>query len=185
MSIIVAITGASGTMYGVRALEMLADQGVETHLVMSKSAGLTLRLETDRTVDQVRDLATHVHSPGDIGATISSGSFRTRGMIVAPCSIKTLSGIVNSYEDNLIVRAAGVNLKERRPLVLMVRETPLHLGHLRAMTAAAEIGAIIAPPVPAIYQLPTTIEELVDHTCRRAIAQLGLGDEGVTQWAGM
>jgi 4-hydroxy-3-polyprenylbenzoate decarboxylase len=106
-------------------------------------------------------------------------------MIVAPCSIKTLSGIVNSYEDNLIVRAAGVNLKERRPLVLMVRETPLHLGHLRAMTAAAEIGAIIAPPVPAIYQLPTTIEELVDHTCRRAIAQLGLGDEGVTQWAGM
>lgn len=183
MSIIVAITGASGTMYGVRALEMLADQGVETHLVMSKSAALTLRLESDRTADQVRALATHVHSPGDIGATISSGSFKTSGMIVAPCSIKTLSGIVNSYEDNLIVRAAGVNLKERRPLVLMVRETPLHLGQLRLMVAAAEIGATVFPPVPALYTRPRTIEELIDQSVARVLDQFGF-EVPLHRWEG-
>lgn len=183
MRIVVAITGASGVMYGVRALELLAAQGVETHLVMSKSAALTLRLESDRTPEDVRAIASHVHSPGDIGATISSGSFRTEGMIVAPCSIKTLSGIVHSYEDNLIVRAAGVNLKERRPLVLMVRETPLHLGQLRLMVAAAEIGATVFPPVPALYTKPRTIEDLIDQSVARVLDQFGL-DAPLHRWEG-
>ncbi len=184
MSVIVAISGASGTIYGVRALEMLAALDVETHLVMSRSGALTLRMETDYTPEDVRALATHVHSPGDIGATISSGSVRTEGMIVAPCSIKTLSGIVHSYEDNLIVRAAGVTLKERRRLILMVRETPLHLGQLRLMVGAAEIGATIFPPLPAFYAEPTSIDDLVNQSVARVLDQFGY-EVPIRRWGGV
>lgn len=184
--VIVAMTGASGAVYGWRILELLAArEDVETHLVASSAAMATLQHELSAGPSELRALADVVHRPSEIGATIASGSFTTAGMVVAPCSIRTLSAIAYSHSSDLITRAADVTLKERRPLVLMVRETPLHLGHLRAMTAAAEIGAVIAPPVPAFYQLPSTIEELVDHTCRRVIAQLGLGDAGVSQWAGM
>jgi flavin prenyltransferase len=183
VSIIVAMTGASGAIYGVRALEMLKDLGVETHLVMSRSAALTLRLETEHRPEDVQGLASEVHQVSDIGASISSGSFRTEGMIVAPCSIKTLSGIVNSYEDNLIVRAAGVVLKERRRLLLMVRETPLHLGQVRLMAAATEIGATIFPPVPAFYTRPTSIDDIVDQSVARVLDQFGY-DVPVHRWAG-
>lgn len=183
MPIIVAMTGASGSVYGVRMLQALRELDVETHLVMSRSAALTLRLETDLESEDVQALATQVHAVTDIGASISSGSFRTDGMVVAPCSIKTLSGIVNSYEDNLIVRAAGVVLKERRRLVLMVRETPLHLGHLRLMAGAAEIGATIFPPVPAFYTAPKTIDDIVDQSVARVLDQFGY-DVPITRWAG-
>lgn len=181
--IVVAITGATGVIYGVRSLQLLADAGVETHLVLSRSGALTLGLEGSTTVDEVRNLASVVHSSGDIGATIASGSFRHDGMLVAPCSMKTLSGIVNSYADNLIIRAADVTLKERRPLVLVVRETPLHLGHLRLMAQAAEIGASIYPPVPAFYADPTDIDDLVDGTVVRMLDQFGF-EFGMQRWAG-
>lgn len=183
MPIIVAITGASGSIYGVRMLQVLRELDVDTHLIMSRSAALTLRLETEFEPEDVQALATQVHPVSDIGASISSGSFRTEGMIVAPCSIKTLSGIVNSYEDNLIVRAAGVVLKERRRLVLMVRETPLHLGQLRLMAGAAEIGATIFPPVPAFYTSPTTIADIVDQSVARVLDQFG-HDIKISRWGG-
>ncbi|MCC5948371.1 MAG: UbiX family flavin prenyltransferase [Nitriliruptoraceae bacterium] len=183
MSVIVAMTGASGSIYGIRLLEAFRELDVETHLVMSRSAALTLRLETDYTPEQVQELASTGHSVGDIGASISSGSFKTDGMVVAPCSIKTLSGIVNSYEDNLIVRAAGVVLKEQRRLLLMVRETPLHLGHLRLMATAAEIGATIFPPVPAFYSNPVTIDDLVNQSVARVLDQFGY-ELPIKRWAG-
>ncbi len=182
--LIVAMTGASGAIYGVRMLQMLAATDVEVHLVVSKHALLTLRTETAWTIRQLRELAAHCHSPGDIGATIASGSYRCDGMIVAPCSIKTLSGIVNSHADDLVVRAADVSLKEGRKLVLLVRETPLHLGHLRLMTSAAEIGATLMPPVPAFYQAPKTIEDLVDHTVARALDLFDI-DVPVARWPGL
>ena len=184
MPVIVAMTGASGVIYGVRLLEALRTLDTDTHLVMSRSAALTLRLETDLEPEDVHALATEVHPVSDIGASISSGSFRTDGMVVAPCSIKTLSGIVNSYEDNLIVRAAGVVLKERRRLVLMIRETPLHLGQLRLMTSAAEIGATVFPPVPAFYTRPQSVDELVDQTVARVLDQLGF-DAPAHRWSGV
>lgn len=183
MSIIVAMTGASGSIYGIRLLEALKELGQQTHLIMSRSAALTLRLETDYAVEQVQNMATQVHSVGDIGASISSGSFKNEGMIVAPCSIKTLSGIVNSYEDNLIVRAAGVVLKEQRRLVLMVRETPLHLGHLRLLATAGEIGATIFPPVPAFYTQPETIDDLVNQSVARVLDQFGY-ELPIRRWQG-
>lgn len=183
MSIIVAMTGASGSIYGIRALEILKDLGVDTHLVMSRSAALTLRIETDYTAEEVQGLATAIHPVNDIGAAISSGSFRADGMLVAPCSIKTLSGIVNSYEDNLIVRAAGVTLKESRRLVLMVRETPLHLGQLRLLAAAGEIGATVFPPVPAFYTKPRTIDDIVNHSVARALDQFGY-EAPLARWEG-
>ena len=183
MSIIVAITGASGTIYGVRALELLRELGVETHLVMSRSAALTMRLETDYRPEDVTGLATEAHSVGDIGASISSGSFRTDGMLVAPCSIKTLSGIVHSYEDNLIVRAAGVTLKEQRRLVLMVRETPLHVGQLRLLATAGEIGATVFPPVPAFYNHPQSVADIVDQSVARALDQFGY-EVPIHRWTG-
>jgi 4-hydroxy-3-polyprenylbenzoate decarboxylase len=168
--IIVGITGASGAIYGVRALELLRDvPGVETHLVMSSPAQATVTYETGFTVRAVRGLADFTHSDKDIGASIASGSFRTAGMLVAPCSIKTLSGIATSYASGLVVRAADVVLKERRPLVLLLRETPLHAGHLRLMQAATEAGAVIAPPVPAFYARPRTLEDVIDHTVARAL----------------
>ena len=171
-------------MYGVRTLERLAETDVEVHLVVSKHALLTLRTETDHKPGYLRELAHETHPPGDVGASIASGSFRCDGMIVAPCSIKTLSGIATSYADDLITRAADVTLKERRPLVLVVRESPLHLGHLRLMTTAAELGATICPPVPAFYNRPTTVAEIVDQTVVRALDQFDL-DLPIPRWSGL
>ena len=183
--VIVAITGASGSIYGVRLLQILAERpDIETHLVLSRAGALTLRQETGQVPEDVRALADVSHSPGEIGATIASGSFRVEAMIVAPCSIKTLSAIANSYSTDLVSRAADVTLKEGKPLLLMVRETPFHLGHLRLMTAAAEAGAVIAPPIPAFYQRPSTLDELVDHSVNRVLDRAGLGGSG-QEWRGL
>lgn len=173
--LIVGISGASGIIYGIRLLEVLSEvEGIETHLIMSSAAKRTMLLETDYSVEFVEALADHVHRQSDIAATISSGSHRTLGMVVAPCSMKTLSGIVNSYADNLLLRAADVVLKERRKLILLPRETPLHLGHLRLMTQASEIGAIVMPPLPAFYHRPATIQDLIDHSVNRILDLLGI-----------
>jgi len=185
--VIVGISGASGTIYGVRLLEILRDvPDVETHLVMSLAARQTLALETDLSLREVQALADVVHDARDIAASISSGSFKTAGMVILPCSIKTLSGIVNSYTDGLLTRAADVVLKERRPLVLCVRETPLHLGHLRLMTQAAELGAVIMPPVPAFYHRPQSIDDVINQTVNRVLDQLDieLPEDLFTRWAG-
>ncbi len=180
--LIVGITGASGVVYGVRILETLRGTDVETHLVMSKPAEVTLAHETDLKLAHVRSLAAAVYAVGDVGAAIASGSFKTMGMIVAPCSIKTLSEIATGATDNLVSRAADVVLKERRRLVLMVRETPLHAGHLRAMLAVSELGAIIAPPMPAFYAAPATIEDIVDHTVGRALDLFDVETDLVRRW---
>ena len=180
---IVAITGASGSIYGVRALKVLSQiDDVEVHLLMTGPARTTLGVETDLAPADVEAMADEVHSSRDLAASIASGSFITKGMIVAPCSIKTLSAIANSYSADLVARAADVTLKERRPLVLMVRETPFHLGHLRLMTQAAEAGAIIQPPVPAFYNRPQSIDDLVDHSVGRALEHLGLDVPGIRRW---
>jgi 4-hydroxy-3-polyprenylbenzoate decarboxylase len=184
--IVVAITGASGSIYGWRTLEVLAKTGdVETHLIVSRGAATTLQHELDRPVSDLAALADVVHDDGDLAASVASGSFRVDGMIVAPCSIKTLSGIAHSYDDNLVVRAADVRLKERQPLVLLVREAPLHVGHLRLMTAAAEAGAIIFPPVPSMYTRPASVEDLVDHTVMRVCDQLGIETDLSPRWYGL
>jgi 4-hydroxy-3-polyprenylbenzoate decarboxylase len=168
--IIIGLSGASGAIYGIRTLEALkAVPDVETHLIMSPSAGQTILDETDWTVSDVKALADVVHNQKDIGASLSSGSFKTDGMIVAPCSIKTLSGIVNSYDDNLLTRAADVCLKEARRVVLLVRETPLHLGHLELMARAAKYGAIVLPPVPAFYHRPKTLDDVINHTVGKTL----------------
>ncbi len=181
--VIVGMSGASGAIYGVRLLEALKAAGeFETHLILSPSAGRTIVEETDYQIDYVRSLATVVHKHADIGASIASGSFLTDGMIVAPCSIKSLSGIVHSYNDNLLTRAADVCLKERRPLILMVRETPLHLGHLELLVQASRYGAVILPPVPAFYSRPKTIEDIVDHTVGRALDLVGIDNALVRRW---
>jgi 4-hydroxy-3-polyprenylbenzoate decarboxylase len=173
--LIVGITGASGAIFGIRALERLHENAsLETHLIISPSALRTIEEETDRTAAQVRRLASVVHSYKDIGAAMSSGSFRTLGMLVAPCSIKTLSGIANAYDDNLVVRAADVCLKERRRVVLLLRETPLHLGHIELMERVTRYGAMVMPPVPAFYHRPKTIEDMVDHAVGSALAEFGL-----------
>jgi len=183
--LIVAITGASGVIYGVRALELLrALGGVETHLILSSSGARTLLEETDYSVAQVRELADCVHSPRDIGATVASGSFRTLGMLVAPCSMKTLSGIAHSYNDELVVRAADVCLKERRRVVLLLRETPLHAGHMALMQQATLNGAILMPPVPAFYTRPKTVDEIVTQTVGRALDLFGLELAMVKRWDG-
>ena len=180
--LIVGISGASGAVYGVRLLEALKGGGVETHLVMSRSAEVTLAYETDLKVADVQALADYVHPVGDIGAPISSGSFRTEGMIVAPCSIRSLAEIAYGTTTGLLTRAADVVLKERRRLVLLVRETPLHTGHLRAMTAASENGAIVMPPVPAFYTRPKSVDDLVDHTIGRALDLFGIDNTLVRRW---
>jgi 4-hydroxy-3-polyprenylbenzoate decarboxylase len=185
MRLIVAITGSSGAIYGVRLLEALrAAPKVEVHLVISKAGRLTLALETGRKVRDVEKLAQHVHRDEDLAASISSGSFKTAGMIVAPCSMKTLSGIVHSYADNLVVRAADVVLKERRTLVLMPRETPLHVGHCRLLLQAAEMGAIIAPPMPAFYNAPRTLGDAVDHSVGRVLDLFDIDSALVRRWKG-
>ncbi|CAH5376065.1 Flavin prenyltransferase UbiX [Enterobacter cloacae] len=186
--LIVGLSGASGAIYGVRLLQVLRDVAdVETHLVMSQAARQTLSLETDLSLRDVQALADVVHDARDIAASISSGSFKTAGMVILPCSIKTLSGIVHSYTDTLVTRAADVVLKERRPLVLCVRETPLHLGHLRLMTQAAELGAVIMPPVPAFYHRPTSLDDVINQTVNRVLDQfdIDLPADLFTRWQGV
>ncbi len=173
--LIVGISGASGTIYGIRLLEVLRGvPDVETHLVLSPAARRTILLETDRAVEEVEALANRIYRSSDIAAAISSGSFRPSGMVVAPCSMKTVSGIATSFSDNLLLRAADVVLKERRRLLLLVRETPLHLGHLRLLVQAAEIGAVIMPPMPAFYHRPATLAEVVDQTVNRVLDMLDI-----------
>lgn len=181
--VIIAITGASGVIYGVRALQLLRDvPDIETHAIISPSALRTALAEIDMDADEIRSYADVVYNYRDIGAAVSSGSFRTAGMLVAPCSIKTLSGIANSYNDELIVRAADVCLKERRRVVLMLRETPLHAGHINLMQQATQNGAIIMPPVPAFYSRPQTIDEMVTQTTGRALDLLDIHLPVVKRW---
>ena len=182
--LIVGISGASGIVYGVRILELLRPLGVETHLIMTRSAQVTLAHEMSIKVADIYALASVVHRIDDIGASISSGSFKTWGMIVAPCSVRTMSEIASGVTSTLLTRAADVVLKERRRLVLLVREAPLHLGHLRTMTQLAEMGAIIMPPVPAFYALPETVNDIVNHTVGRALDLFGLDSGAVRRWKG-
>jgi 4-hydroxy-3-polyprenylbenzoate decarboxylase len=180
--LIVGISGASGVIYGARLLELLHELPVETHLVVSRSAEVALALETEVKPANLRARAEIVHAIGDMAAPISSGSFQTLGMIVAPCSIRSMSEIATGVTTTLLTRAADVVLKERRRLVLAVRETPLHLGHLRTMTALAEMGAVIAPPVPAFYAKPKTLDEMIDHSLGRMLDLFGLDTGTVTRW---
>lgn len=180
--IIIGITGASGVLYGVRTLEILGELGIETHLVMTKSAEMTIGYELDRTAKDIRTLATKTHPVADVGASIASGSFKTRGMLILPCSIRTLSEIATGVTSSLMSRAADVVLKERRRLVLGLRETPLHLGHLRSMTQATEMGAVVAPIVPALYTKPTSLEQVIDHSVGRMLDLFDIDTGGVTRW---
>lgn len=183
--LIVGISGASGILYGVRILQVLQGSGIETHLVMSDSARMTLATETDLSVRDVESLANEVHNAKNIGATISSGSFKTVGMVVAPCSVRSLSEIAYGTTTSLLTRAADVVLKERRRLVLLVRETPLHNGHLRAMLQASENGAILMPPVPALYARPKTLDDMINHTVGRCLDLFDIDTDVVHRWAGM
>ena len=180
--IIVGISGASGIVYGIRALELLRDNNIETHLVMTKSAELTLHHELDSSVAKVNELASKVYSVKNIGASIASGSFLTSGMLIAPCSIRTMSEISTGVTSSLLTRSADVILKEKRRLVLMVRETPLHTGHLRTMMQLSEMGAVIAPPVPAFYTQPATIDDIVTQTVGRVLDLFGLHISEVSRW---
>ncbi len=184
--IVVAITGATGSIYGLRLLTMLKDQaGWETHLVMSQAALLNIREELVDGRRQFEEAADVVHSSRNVGASIASGSFLCEGMVIAPCSMRTLAAVANGLSDNLITRAADVMLKERRKLVLMTRETPLNLAHLRNMTACTEMGAVIFPPVPAFYNRPLNIDEIIDHSCMRVLDQFGLHRNLEDRWQGL
>ncbi len=180
--IIIGLSGASGICYGVRLLSLLKPLDIETHLIMSRSAKITLGYEMDMKVAEVHGLADHVHAADDIGASIASGSVRTMGMMIVPCSIRSMSEIATGVTSSLLTRAADVVLKERRKLVLMVRETPLHTGHLRTMTALSEMGAIIAPPVPAMYAKPESIEDMIDHTLGRLLDLYDIDIPQVKRW---
>jgi 4-hydroxy-3-polyprenylbenzoate decarboxylase len=182
---IVAITGASGTIYGIRLLEALSNVGVETHLIMSDSAKITMAMETTFTPSYVESLATEVHSTKNVGASIASGSFRTMGMVVAPCSVHTMSDIAWGSTSNLITRAADVVLKERRRLILLFRETPLHAGHIKTMAQVTENGAIVMPPVPALYSNPKSIDDIIDHTVGRVLDLFDLDNDLVKRWNGI
>lgn len=185
MRLIIGMSGSSGVLYGIRLLEVLREAPeVETHLVMTPSAKLNVAIETDWTVQGVEELADQVHDHRNLAATISSGSFKTEGMLVAPCSMKTLSAIVNSYADNLLSRAADVVLKERRRLVLLPRETPLHTGHCRLFYEASKLGAIVMPPVPALYNRPQSIDDMINHTVGRALDLFGIDSDLVKRWEG-
>ncbi|MBI2879175.1 MAG: UbiX family flavin prenyltransferase [Candidatus Rokubacteria bacterium] len=185
MRLVVGISGSTGVIYGIRLLQILAGRPeVETHLVLTNPAKRTILHETEFTIPEVEALATCVYDIRDIGAAIASGSFKTAGMVVAPCSVKTLSAIANCYADNLLTRAADVTLKEGRRLVVVFRETPLHAGHLRQMLRLAEAGGVILPPMPAFYHHPRTIEELVDHTIGRVLDRLGIEHDLVKEWQG-
>ena len=186
MRLIIGISGASGVIYGIRMLQVLRDvPEVETHLVMSRYGRMNIGWETDLTPKAVEALADHVHSDRNLAANVSSGSFKTDGMVVAPCSMKTLSGIVNSYSDNLLVRAADVVLKDCRRLIIVPRESPLHLGHCELIYKAAQMGAVIVPPMPAFYNRPETVDDIVNHTVGRILDLLGLEADFVKRWAGM
>jgi len=180
--LIIGISGASGICYGVRALEILRDLDVETHLIMSRSAKITLAYEMDLKVSQVEALADHTYASEDIGAALSSGSFQTMGMLIAPCSVRSMSEINTGVTSSLLSRAADVVLKERRRLVLMVRETPLHSGHLKTMASLADMGAIIAPPVPAMYAEPKDLQEMIDHTVGRVLDLFDIDTDYVKRW---
>ena len=180
--LVVGVSGASGAVYGLRALDACRELGIESHLVMSKAAALTLAQETQLSTADVNERASVVHKISDIGASIASGSFRTLGMIVAPCSVRTMSEIATGVTSSLLSRAADVTLKERRPLVLMVRETPLHLGHLRTLVRLAEMGAVIAPPMPAFYAQPADLQAMVDQSVGRALDLFGLSWTPVKRW---
>lgn len=180
--LVVGISGATGIAYGVQALRFARDAGIETHLVVTPAGQQTRDYETDLTAGDLRDLADVTYKPADVGAAIASGSFRTAGMIVAPCSVRTLSAVAHGLGDNALTRAADVTLKERRRLVLLVRETPLTLAHLRAMTAVTEMGGVIMPPVPAFYQRPHSVAELVRHTVARALDLFDIDVPGIPRW---
>lgn len=183
--VVVGITGATGSIYGIRLLERLrAAGGLELHLVLSQPGKRTLVEETGRSVREVEALADVVHDDRDVGASIASGSFRTLGMVIAPCSVKTWSCLAHGVTDSLVARAGDVTLKEGRPLILLVRETPLHALHLRSLLALAEAGAVILPPVPAFYNRPQTVDELVDHTVARVLDRLGIEQDLVPEWTG-
>lgn len=184
--LIVGITGASGAIYGIRLLEVLSSiSNVETHLMVSEAAEAIVKYETGRSIEDVRALASFSYDIRDIGAQIASGSFKTDGMIVAPCTMKTMSAIANSYSENLLIRVGDVTLKERRRLLLMVRETPLHIGHLRNMERLCEMGAIIMPPVPAFYHKPQTIQDIVDHTVGKMLDIFGIEHSLFHRWSGI
>lgn len=180
--LVVGVSGASGVVYGLRALDACRDLGVESHLVVSRAAALTLAQETGLTPADLNGRADVVHRTADVGAAIASGSFPTLGMIIAPCSVRTMSEVASGVTSSLLTRAADVTLKERRPLVLMVRETPLHLGHLRTMVRLAEMGAVIAPPMPAFYAKPSSLEDMVDQSVGRALDLFGLSWNPVRRW---
>ena len=183
--IVIGISGASGPHYGIRLLEVLKDfNDVETHLVISEAAKTNIVLESEWNVESVEALADFVYPSHDVAAAIASGSFHTEGMVIAPCSIKTLSGLANSYDTNLLIRAGDVALKEKRKLIILLRETPLHLGHLRLMTTVAEIGATIMPPVPAFYHRPRTIEDIIDHAIGKILDQFCLKHQLFQRWEG-
>jgi flavin prenyltransferase len=182
--LVVGISGASGAIYGVRVLDACREMGVETHLIVSRAAALTLKAETTDSPADLAARASVTYRIGDVGAAVASGSFSTLGMIIAPCSVRTFSEIATGVTSSLLTRAADVTLKERRPLVLMVRETPLHLGHLRTLARLAEMGAVIAPPVPAFYAKPASLEEMVDQSVGRALDLFGLAWSAVRRWDG-
>jgi 4-hydroxy-3-polyprenylbenzoate decarboxylase len=183
--LVIGITGASGAVYGIRLLELLRDiPDVEPHLIVSDSAKRTILEETDVSVAEVEALAARRYNNKDIGAAVASGSFKTAGMVIAPCSIKTAAAVAHCTADTLIARAADVTLKEGRPLILLVRETPLHLGHLRVLTALAEMGAVILPPMPAFYHRPKQIDDLINHTLARVLDRLGIAQTLVPEWQG-
>ena len=182
--IILGISGASGAIYGIRTLQLLSDLGVETHLVISQTARQVICTETDWQIPDLEALATHAYQPDDLAAPIASGSFQTDGMLVVPCSIKTLSGIANCYAENLLQRAADVCLKEGHPLLLAVREAPLHAGHLHLMTLAAQAGAIIFPPVPSFYSKPASLDEVIDQTVGRMLQRMGIENPYYKKWGG-
>lgn len=185
MKLIVGISGSTGAIYGVRLMEVLhGTPDIETHLVVSDSAKYTIEYETNKKIQDVLDLADVVYDNRDLGAAISSGSFQTAGMIVAPCSIKSLSSVAHSYNDNLLTRAADVCLKERRKLVMVVRETPLHRGHLKLMLEVTENGGVILPPVPSFYHLPKSVDDIVNHTVQRALDQFGIEKGLFERWKG-
>jgi 4-hydroxy-3-polyprenylbenzoate decarboxylase len=183
--IIVGITGASGVIYGIRLLEVLKELDMETHLVLTEEAQMNILLETTHTVEDVKGLAYKVHNIKNLAAPISSGSFKTEGMVIAPCTIKTLSGVAHSYAENLLIRAADVTLKERRRLILVVRETPLHKGHLELMNQVSDLGGVILPPVPAFYHSPRRIEDLIDHTIGKILDLMEIDHSLYKRWEGV
>ncbi|MEW6425046.1 MAG: UbiX family flavin prenyltransferase [Bacillota bacterium] len=184
MRIVLGISGASGAIYGIRLLEVLRQSNVETHLVITASARSTIEIETNYSVGQVEALADFVYDNRHLGAAIASGSFKTDGMVIAPCSIKTVSALANSYNDNLLIRVADVTLKEKRKLVVVPRETPLHAGHLRLLTAAAELGAVVLPPMPAFYHQPQSIDDIINQTVGKILDQFNLEHQLFRRWRG-